>query len=95
MLSPEEQDIIKQLQTKPTKTSTTKSIHLEAIMFYSPTNWILWVNGQKITPAKQSNYKVLKVTKEGAEFEMILDNKLCRFWLNINQKYWFTEETVL
>ena len=82
---------IKHPQPQPAKTTISKAIHLEAIVFYSPSNWILWVNGQKLTKTKQANYKILQVNKEGAEFEIMLDNKPHIFWLNINQKYWFSQ----
>ena len=97
MLNPDELEIANQVLNKANKETELErlkqnSIHLDAIMFLSSSDWILWVNGKRLTPENTGEYKISDVTQDSAKFELNKDGETHEFSLNINQSYIFKND---
>jgi hypothetical protein len=62
----EEDDFLKKLENianvKPTSpTFTYPQFFLSSIAYHSPADWVVWINGQKITPSTANNQSILKI----------------------------------
>lgn len=77
-------------QTPPNRTA------LDAIVYYGPEQWQVWVNGQAYNPDSQSAaLTIVAVTADNATLEQTRDGTPVRFTLAPHQSYDWAEKRVI
>ncbi|MBP7252668.1 MAG: hypothetical protein KBA75_04200 [Alphaproteobacteria bacterium] len=86
----EQQDHAAPHPTKPGRTS------LDALVYYGPDQWQVWINGQAYKPDSQSDaLAIIAVTAEAVTLEQKRDAEPVRFTLAPHQSYDWAEQRVV
>lgn len=86
----EQQDRAAPAAAKPGRTS------LDALVYYGPDQWQIWINGQAYKPDSQNDaIAIVAVTAEAVTLEQKLDTEPVRFTLAPHQSYDWAEKRVI
>lgn len=84
---PEEIESKRQDYQKERALEDPQRIHLSGLLYQSPQNWQIWINGCRFSEKKWPSLSILKVTPDAVSFEVKQKGASLVFTLAPNQYY--------